>query len=259
MTPRACLLETIVISLDDARAAARAGADRFELCQALALGGLTPGLGVLSLIKSELEVPVLCMVRPREGGMAYAPGEFETMLRDAEIFLEGGADGLVFGFLTPEGNLDRQRVREFMNIVEQGSRNRPVSTTFHRAFDVVDEPEEAMEQLIDLGVTRILTSGRAPSALEGAERIRAFRQQADGRIGILPGGAIDLDNLLQVVQGTQSDEVHVYLSRPQPDRSPAGNPDIHFGAHLPASETEYHAVDETAVRRAREILNRGLS
>ncbi len=252
---QSCLLETIVISLDDARAAAAAGADRFELCSALALGGLTPSAGVLAKIKNEIEVPVLCMVRPREGGMAYAAGEFETMLLDAEIFLDSGADGLVFGVLTPEGRLDLPRIREFLKVVRKAAGTRPVTTTFHRAFDVVAEPERALEELIELGVDRILTSGRAATALEGAERIRALRERAGGRIGILPGGGIGLDNLREVVQRTGTDEVHLYLSRRDNDPSPAGNPKIYFGARLPVGETEFHSVDGEAVRRARALLD----
>src|SRR5207244_9781726 len=108
------LLETIVSSLDDARAAAAGGADRFELCSALALGGLTPSLGTLAAIKAEIEVPVMFMVRPREGGMAYTEGEFAVMERDADLALEAGADGLVCGFLTPESEVDVPRSRRFL-------------------------------------------------------------------------------------------------------------------------------------------------
>src|SRR5947209_3422273 len=107
------LLEVIVSFLDDARAAAAGGADRFELCSALALGGLTPSLGTLAAIKAETRVPVMFMVRPREGGMAYTEGELAVMERDAALALEAGADGLVFGFLTPEGAVDVPRCRRF--------------------------------------------------------------------------------------------------------------------------------------------------
>src|SRR4030095_5967971 len=108
------LLETIVSSLDDARAAFRGGADRFELCSALALGGLTPSLGTLAAIKAEIPTPVMFMVRPREGGMAYTEGEFAVIERAAALALEAGADGLVFGFLTPDGAVDPARCRRFI-------------------------------------------------------------------------------------------------------------------------------------------------
>ncbi len=249
-----CLLETIVVSPDDARAAAAAGADRFELCGAMALGGLTPSAGVLAAIRREVEVPVMCMVRPREGGMAYTPGEVRAMLADAEYLLEAGAAGLVFGFLTADGQLDVPRIREFLRVVKASGR--PAGTTFHRAFDVAADPERALEQLIDLGIDRVLTSGRAATALEGADRIRSFREQAAGRIEIMPGGGIGLDDLAEVVSRTGAREVHVYLSRTEHDPSPSGNPEVYFGAHLPGSETEYQAVDGEAVRQARRILER---
>src|SRR5688500_145486 len=129
------LLEVIVSSLEDARAAARGGADRFELCSALALGGLTPSLGTLELIKRELSVPVMFMVRPREGGMEYTAGELEVMERDAELALEAGADGLVFGILTEEGEVN---VAECAALLRRCSRVAPGRQwVFHRAFDVV--------------------------------------------------------------------------------------------------------------------------
>jgi copper homeostasis protein len=108
------LLETIVSSLDDAQAAAEGGADRFELCSALALGGLTPSLGLLAAIKAEGAVPVMFMLRPREGGMAYTDGEVAVIERDADLALAAGADGLVVGFLTPEGEVDVPRCRRFV-------------------------------------------------------------------------------------------------------------------------------------------------
>src|SRR5437763_8020566 len=125
MTRRPVLLEVIVSSLDDARAAARGGADRFELCSALALGGLTPSLGLLTAIKAELPQPVLFMVRPREGGMAYTEAEFSVMARDAVLALEAGADGLVFGFLTPEGEVDVARCRGFLAPARAVGRGHP--------------------------------------------------------------------------------------------------------------------------------------
>src|SRR3954451_19844887 len=150
MTRRPVLLEVIVSSLDDARAAAAGGADRFELCGALALGGLTPSLGTLAAIKLETRVPAMFMVRPREGGMAYTDGEFAVIERDAELALEAGADGLVFGLLTPEGVVAIDRCRQLVR--RAGGAGRPLQLVYHRAFDVVREPDAALEQLIDLGI-----------------------------------------------------------------------------------------------------------
>src|SRR5688500_18874119 len=139
---RRILLEVIVSSLDDARAAAAGGADRFELRGALALGGLTPSLGLLEAVKREVgQVPVMFMLRPREAGMAYAEADLSVMQRDAELALQHGADGLVLGALTERGDVDAAACQRLLRV----ARARPdVQTVFHRAFDVVAHPARAL-------------------------------------------------------------------------------------------------------------------
>lgn len=247
------LFETIVASLDDALVAETNGADRFELCSALALGGLTPSLALLRDIKKECQVPVMAMVRPREGGMCYTEREFVTMLGDAAIFIENGADGLVFGFLKADGGLDVDRCEKLISLTNQAGRS--VQTVFHRAFDVVAQPDRALEQLVDLGVTRILTSGRAATALEGMNEIRHLVQLADGRIEILPGGGINGSNVKTIVQETGVNQVHLYLTRTSEDTSVRGNPKVYFGAHMPGSESEIHVKCPSLVKQVRESLN----
>lgn len=248
------LLETIVSSLDDARAAAAGGADRFELCSALALGGLTPSLGTLAAIKAELDVPVMFMVRPREGGMAYTDGEFAVMLHDAALALEAGADGLVFGFLTSDGRVDVERCRTFIQATWPFGGRGQLQLVFHRAFDVVADPQAALEQLIDLGMTRVLTSGRAARALDGADEIRRTVEQAAGRIEVLPGGGIRVDNVAEMVRRTACTQVHLSLTAPARDTSAAANPEVRFGVDTPPTELEYRATSEMSVREVRRIL-----
>jgi copper homeostasis protein len=247
------LLEVIVSSWDDACAAAAGGADRFELCGALALGGLTPSLGTLDAIKAETDISVMFMLRPREGGMAYSQREFGVMLRDAELALESGADGLVFGFLTDEGEVDEGRCRTLLNLARQAPK--PVQTVFHRAYDVVRNPRRALEQLIELNVTRVLTSGRAPTAPDGLDELRRTVEQAAGRIEVLPGGGIRLENLEELVRRTGVEQVHLSLMAPVQDPSTAANPAIHFGAPTAAGDGEYRALDASAVRRVRVLLD----
>jgi copper homeostasis protein len=250
---RRVLLEIIVSSLDDARAAAAGGADRFEMCMALALGGLTPSLGLLDLVKRELpHIPVMFMLRPREAGMAYTDADLSVMQRDAELALERGADGLVFGVLTDRGEVDVRACRRLLNIARQRAN---VQTVFHRAFDVVVDPDRAMEQLIDLGFTRILTSGRAPLAIDGLDEIRRMRDRAAGRIEILPGGGISPQNVARVIEMTGVDQVHLSLTRAAPDPSPSANPGIRFGVDQPPTELEYRATDERAVRAVRALTD----
>lgn len=249
------MLEAIVANLDDARAAAAGGADRFEMCSALALGGLTPSLGTVQAIKREIDIPMMCMVRPREGGMAYLDGEFTAMLRDAELLLEAGADGIVFGLLKPDSSLDVGRCREFLKVVERAAGGKTVQTCFHRAFDVIDDPDSSLEKLIDLGVTRILTSGREPTVMEGLDEIRRYVEIADGRIEVLPGGGIDASTVARVVEATGVDQVHLYITRVERDLSASRNPAVYFGAHVPENEVEFRVVDEPEVRKVRQILD----
>jgi copper homeostasis protein len=251
-----CLLETISVSADDARAAAAGGADRFEVCSALALGGLTPSIGTIRAIRASTDVPIMAMVRPREGGMAYTEGEFTAMLADAEALLEAGASGLVFGFLTSGGEVDVKRCKSLLKIVRSVSKGRSIETVFHRAFDVAARPEAALEQLIDLGVTRVLTSGRKPSVMEGLDTIRRTVEQARGRIQVLPGGGIQEDNVETVVRETGVTQVHLYAARSAQDSSAAANPSIRFAGHAPVNELEYLAVNSEDVRRIRGILDR---
>jgi len=244
------LLEVIVASLDDARAASAGGADRFELCSALALGGLTPSLGTLAAIKEELSPPVMYMVRPREGGMAYTENEARVMERDAELALQAGADGIVFGFLTHQGQVDVARCRRVLKLLPPGRQS-----VFHRAFDVVADPERALEQLIELGFTRVLTSGRAATVTRGLDQIVRTIEQAAGRIEVLPGGGITIDNVRDVVAATGVRQVHLALMAPAPDLSAHSNPAVYFGASLPLSELEYAAVDAALVARARAAVD----
>jgi copper homeostasis protein len=253
------LLEVIAASLDDALAAAEGGADRLELCSALALGGLTPTLGTLYAIKAAVQIPVMCMLRPREGGMAYSDREFDVMRRDAELLLEAGADGLVFGFLSADGEIDIDRCSEILDLLRQTSSESVVQAVFHRAFDVVADPVRALEELIDLDFDRVLTSGRAPTALEGIEVIRQAVEQADGRIQILPAGGIDFFSVERIVAGTGVDQVHVYIPEVLEDRSVTRNPRIYFGAHVLESELEFRRVSPPKVRRVRTLLDRGSS
>ena len=247
------LLELIVSSLDDARAAVAGGADRFELCAALALGGLTPSLGLLDLIKGDLpDTPVMFMLRPREGGMAYSEADRSVIERDAELALDRGADGLVFGALTERGEVDVRSCERVLSVARQRPKTQ---TVFHRAFDVVAEADVALEQLINLGFTRVLTSGRAPRATEGLDEIRRTIDRAAGRIEILPGGGIDGGNVARVIEATGADQVHVSLTCAAHDPSTAANPLVRFGAERAPDERAYRMTDRDAVRALRRLLD----
>src|SRR3984957_19399392 len=145
------LLEICCGSAEDVIEAAAGGADRVELCSALFLGGLTPSLGSLRQVKQEASIPVIAMNRPRAAGFCYSATEFAVMERDAELLLEHGSDGIVFGILNSDGTVDIKRSRLLRDRIA------PRQAVFHRAFDVTPDPFRALEELIDLGITRVLT------------------------------------------------------------------------------------------------------
>ncbi len=194
--------EVCLASPTDAFVAQEAGAHRVELCAALLEGGLTPSYGSIALCRELLQIDMMCMIRPRGGDFYYHQQEVELMAKDVASCKEIGASGVVFGLLLPDGGLDLEPLKRLIDLAK------PMQITFHRAFDVCRDPFEALEQLIELGVDRILTSGQAATAVEGSKLIGQLIQQADGRIGILPGGGITPQNVRQLVEQTAANEFH---------------------------------------------------
>jgi len=199
-------------SLDDALEAERGGADRVELCSALFLGGLTPSLGTVIEAKALLKIPIMVMVRLRGAGFCYTQPELAIMERDTALALERGADGIVFGVLNQDGAIDEDQCKQIRRLI--GDRQ----AVFHRAFDVTPDPFKALDQLVELGITRV-TSGQEDSVPEGAPLIKRLIDYAGDRIEILPGGGIQLHNLRQVVESTGCKQVDLTAFRTQSDPS----------------------------------------
>ena len=197
------LLEVCVGSTDDAVAATRAGANRLELCGALELGGLTPSLGLIESVVSEVDLPVMVMLRPRAGGFAYSDHELGAMVRDAELALAAGARGIVFGVLNQRREINRNQTQQLV-AAAQGR-----DTVFHRAFDSTIDHHAALRALTDLGVTRVLTSGGAGSAEEGTAAIRELVCRGGNAIEILPCGRIMPHNVCKLVEETGCSQVHI--------------------------------------------------
>ena len=236
------LLEICCGSVDDVFEAKAAGADRVELTSATFLGGLTPSIGEV-LAAREAGIPIMAMVRPREGGFCYTDREFEGMLRDVKAFVEAGVEGVVFGVLHPDGTVDKERCR----LLIQAAQGR--QTVFHRAFDVTPDWKTALDDLIDLGITRVLSSGQAPSALFGAATLKGMVERADGRIEILVGGGVRPANVADLVEKIGCDQVHAAAARQCVDPSCLGNPEIHYGGALypPEKDTKIRKVAATSL------------
>lgn len=204
------LLEIACGSIHDAVLADQAGADRLELCSAMELDGLTPSLGTACEVAARLDTPFVAMVRPRAGHFLCSSAELSVMERDASLLLEAGASGVVFGCLTSSGQVDVKSCRRLLRAAGGNETVfHPVETVFHRAFDKVRDQLAALDALVDLGITRVLTSGGAPTALEGVAKIRALVERAEGRIEILPAGGIREHNVEAVVKQTGCTQVHL--------------------------------------------------
>jgi copper homeostasis protein len=210
---RRVLLEVCVGSLEDALVAQQGGADRIELNSALSLGGLTPSFGTVKLVRRAVPLPLIVMLRPREGGFWYSEAEFETMLADLDSLLELGVDGFAFGMLRGDGTVDVSRCREIRKRI--GSKQ----AVFHRAFDLTHDPSWAVEELIDLGFDRVLTSGQEPTALEGSDTLEILHKQARGRIELLPASGIKPSNVRELLRRVPLSQVHASLKSERDDPS----------------------------------------
>jgi copper homeostasis protein len=251
MKQKSVLLEICLGSVEDAQAAAAGGADRIELNSALDLGGLTPSLGCLLEVKQMVRLPVMVMIRPRRGGFAYSAADFRVMERDLEMALEQGADGIVVGVLNADGGVDLPRCRELVR--RAGTRE----VVFHRAFDVTPDPFLALEQLIDLGFTRVMTSGQEATADTGAPLIAALIQRAAGRIEVLPAGGINCSTVAEVIGRTGCDQVHASLRTRRKDTSTAARPLVKFSALPALSDSDYSSTNGAAVADLASLLRGG--
>lgn len=196
------LIEAAVESVEAAVAAAEGGARRIELCLELSSGGTTPDVDLLRACRSQVLLPIFALVRPRPGDFVYSDAEHRTMLDQIRLLKQAGAGGIVTGALTVTQQVHEAQTAELVKAAW------PLSVTFHRAFDSCIDLSVALEILITLEVERVLTSGGARTAPEGAERIGRLVKQAEGRIEILPGGGIDETNVAHLVRVSGVREVH---------------------------------------------------
>jgi len=196
-------IEACVESLEAAVAGAEGGAHRIELCANLAVGGVSPSRELIAACVSQLRIPTFVMVRPRGGNFHYSAAERAGMIEEIWEVKAAEAQGIVTGALRPDATVDETLTRELIAAA------RPLPVTFHRAFDECRDAAKALETLIALGVTRVLTSGQAAAAPEGAATIAKLVRLAAGRIGILAGGGINGDNVAALVQTSGVSEVHL--------------------------------------------------
>ncbi|HET9431074.1 MAG TPA: copper homeostasis protein CutC [Chitinophagaceae bacterium] len=199
------IIEIATSDFTTSRSAVEGGADRIELCANLAEGGVTASYGLILRCREQFEVALYPIIRPRGGDFLYTEEEFQVMLQDAIQCRQLGCDGIVTGMLNPDGSLDIKRTEMIAKTVY------PLGLTFHRAFDRCSNPFEAMEQLIEIGCERILTSGQKPTAPEGLEFINELNRIGGHRIHIMPGSGVRKENIKELAVKTGCTEFHSSL------------------------------------------------
>ncbi len=241
-------IEICLESIESIRKAQEGGANRVEFCSDLFEGGLTPTLGAFRTAKRVVSIPMNVMIRPRGGDFCYSDLEFEAMLEDTKIFRDAGANAIVFGILTPDGEVDMERSAR---IIEAA---RPLPVTFHRAFDMTRDADRSLDNLIALGVERVLTSGLEPTVPEGAEMLAHLVQAAGDRIIIMPGCGISERNFKGLHEKIKAKEYHVFLPREYKSAMEYHPGHIYMGGMLRQSEFTVSHTDASRVADIRSMV-----
>ena len=247
------MLEICIDGVASARAAGAGGADRVELCANLPEGGTTPSAGMIRAVRAAFTGGVMVIVRPRGYDFLYSAEETEVMVQDIRVARELGADGVVIGCLTAEGRVDADRCRRLLEAAG------PLDVTFHRAFDMARDLEEALESIARLGIRRILTSGGHPDVPGGAAVIAALVGLAAGRVSLMPGGGVTEENLEQLVRQTGVREIHLSARHSVASGMIHRNQNCSMGAYSKDREYEWREASAEKVRRARRALTAALA
>lgn len=236
-------------SVESAWNGMRAGAHRIELCDGIPEGGTTPSYGKIALAREVLTAAKLhVIIRPRSGDFLYSESELLVMEKDIEIARQLKADGVVFGCLTPEGEIDVAIMKRLMK------KAKGLSVTFHRAFDVCKNPQKALKQLIKLGCQRVLTSGQKRTAEDGIELLKKLQKQTNGRIALIAGCGVNEHNIARIAEETGIMEFHFSAREPQPSRMLYRNEQVSMGGTVTISEFEFPMTTEKRVRAIIEAI-----
>ena len=238
------LLEVCVNSYESALNAQKGGADRIELCSELFLGGITPSFGLIQKVKDTIQIPVHVLIRPRSGNFTYNTSDFEVIKQDIIQCKKMGCEGVVCGMLLANHTIDTQRIGELVAIAA------PMTFTFHRAFDWVVNPEEALMQLGALKVDRILTSGQQKKAETGIELLKKLLKLADDKIIVMPGSGIQKNNILKFKEAGFK-EIHFSASSKRKSQTSSSLPMISSSSF---DESELTFSDVKKIKIIRELV-----
>lgn len=234
-------IEICLESIESVIAAEKGGADRVEFCADLFEGGTTPSLGAFKVARANSTITMSVMIRPRGGDFCYSDLEFAAMKEDICLFKEAGADCVVFGILSPDGEIDVKRNKELIELA------RPMEVTFHRAFDMTPNAERSLETLIELGVDRLLTSGLEATVIEGIETLAALVKQAGDRIIIMPGCGITERNFAFLDSKVKAKEYHVFVPGTTESKMTYRPDHIYMGGMLRQAEFAISHTDQNRV------------
>jgi copper homeostasis protein len=199
-------LEICANSFQSALNAQQAGAHRIELCSELSIGGMTPSYGLIKKVVEELSIETVALIRPRSGNFVYSDSEFQVLKNDIRICKQLGVDGIVSGVLNADNTIDMERTKELVEL------SKPLQFTFHRAFDVVPNPKKALQELIELGVHRVLTSGQKLKAIDGLVLLKELKELGASSITILVGSGVNTENA-KVFKDAGFSELHASASK----------------------------------------------
>ncbi|NOU58584.1 copper homeostasis protein CutC [Marinifilum caeruleilacunae] len=237
------MLEICCYSVQSAIIAEQSGANRIELCAGVYEGGTTPSLATIQMAKEQLSIPVHVIIRPRGADFCYSDLEFENIKKDILACKELGVEGVVSGILLSNGSIDIARNKELVELAK------PMSFTFHRAFDMVENHAQALDQLIEMGVDRILTSGGMQTAEEGIDLLKKLVDQAEGRIVIMPGSGVNENNIGKLKEITGAKEFHCSAKKLVKSKMEYQNPNINMGGEGSIPEFEYYEADSEKIKR----------
>lgn len=244
-------LEVCVDTVESAIAAEKGGATRLELCGNLIIGGTTPSMSLLEIVKEYVKIPVYVIIRPRFGDFCYSDLEFEEMKRQVILVKEHRADGIVIGILKPDGSLDKERLKILVDLAEG------IPITLHRAFDVCRDPFEAMDVALKLGISTILTSGQKQTALEGVDLLSELIKVANGKIDIMPGGGINSHTVAEIAQKTHAKSYHVSGKIKKDSPMIYRKEGVSMGLAI-LSEYDLFEADEIEIRKIKQLIEANL-
>jgi copper homeostasis protein len=242
------ILEICANSVESALMAQEGGAHRVELCDNIYEGGTTPSYGAIRIARKELHIDLNIIIRPRDGDFCYSDLEFEIMKKDIEFAKKARVDGIVIGLINMDGSIDVKRTSELVEFAK------PMLVTFHRAFDVCNDPFQCLEDIINCGCDRILSSGQKNKAFDGVDLIQKLVEKANNQIIIMPGSGINEGNITEIFQKTGAQEFHASLREPTKSKMNFTRENVNMSSIPNIDEFEILVTDPIRVKETIKIL-----